>query len=145
MATDKRLESPSIIVSAAVAALLFLGASEVRAQQVPAILDCSAAQPQTSPAINYPIVFTRTGRKLLAARGTIERPGQETFHGSIELNGTVKMFGMGRFVDGSSMWSFTFASLHPDTSGGATFNGGLRDRFGNTRSCKMTIQNGLLR
>ena len=67
MATDKRLERPSIIVSAAVAALLFLGASEVSAQQVPAVLDCSAAQPQTSPAINYPIMFTRTGRKQLDA------------------------------------------------------------------------------
>jgi hypothetical protein len=136
-------ERKSLIFGVVVAALLFFAASAASAEQVPAMLDCSAAEPQTSPAISYPIMFTRTGKKLLAARGTTERSGQESFHGSIELSGIVKMFGMGRFVDGSSMWSFTFASVHPDASGGATFNGNLRDKFGNTRSCKMTVQSGL--
>ena len=98
------------IIGGAIAALVFFHPAEVLAQQVPATVDCSVAQPAASPAINYAILFFRTGRKLMAARGTTDGVGQETFHGSVEPSGLVRMFGMGRFVDGSSSWTFTFAS-----------------------------------
>jgi len=110
---------------------------------IPAVVDCTAAEPDPLPAVQYRVLFARTGKKLIAARGTIDKAGQETLHASIEPTGFVKMFGMGRFVDGSSSWSLTFASARPDAAGGAVFTGRFRDRFGNTRGCKLTIESGL--
>ena len=135
------------IIGGAIAALVFFHPAEVLAQQVPATVDCSVAQPAASPAINYAILFFRTGRKLMAARGTTDGVGQETFHGSVEPSGLVRMFGMGRFVDGSSSWTFTFASQWriPMPQAARFFTGNLRDRFGNTRTCMMTVASGLQR
>ena len=141
--------SVAVLFGVAVLAPLFLVAAETAAQpiQIPATVDCSALSvtPETSPKINHQILFTRSGRKLSAVRGTTERLGQESFHGTIEPYGLVKISGMGRFIDGSSSWTFTFASARPDASGGAVFTGNLRDRFGNTRTCIMTVASGLQR
>ena len=101
MRFQKLIEKKLFIFGVAIASLLF-DPLKATAQQISAVLDCSAAQPTASPAINYPILFTRTGSKLLAAQATIGQAGQETLHGSVEPNGIVRMFGMGRFTDGSS-------------------------------------------
>src|SRR5581483_1681343 len=77
-------------------------------QMIPATLDCSATQQQTAPAISRPITFIRKGQKLTARRLTDQGVGQESFHGSIEPNGLVKMFGLGRYEDQTAIWSYTF-------------------------------------
>lgn len=124
------------------AGLAFIGLTPVNAQEfdVTTNMSCTAAigDPNRAPAFSSPISFKVVGDRISGIRPAGKRPGREVYAGTIDANGTIKIFGRGGYYDSNYTWTSNYSGtvkygerLH--------LHGTMQSSRGWRRNCTITV------